>query len=37
MGNHYGDMEHAHQLTLTDTSSPAMRQAASELLNAINS
>ncbi|MBA3023194.1 MAG: tRNA 2-selenouridine(34) synthase MnmH [Gammaproteobacteria bacterium] len=34
--SHYGDMEHALQLKLTDTSIPAMRQAASELLQAIS-
>lgn len=33
-GNHYGDMEHAHQLTLTDTSAAALRQAASTLMQA---
>jgi tRNA 2-selenouridine synthase len=36
LGNHYGDMEHAIPLQLTDTSSPAMRQAATELLKAIS-
>jgi tRNA 2-selenouridine synthase len=36
LANHYGDMEHAIPLKLTDTSSPAMRQAASELLQAIS-
>lgn len=34
--SHYGDMEHAHPLVLTDTSTAAMRQAASELLQAIS-
>ncbi len=34
--NHYGDMAHAHLLTLTDTSSPAMRQAASDLVKALS-
>jgi tRNA 2-selenouridine synthase len=34
--SHYGDMAHAYLLPLTDTSSPAMRQAASELLKAIS-
>ncbi|MBU1215196.1 MAG: tRNA 2-selenouridine(34) synthase MnmH [Gammaproteobacteria bacterium] len=36
LNSHYGDMEHAHLLSLTDTSSPAMLQAASELLKAIS-
>lgn len=30
--NHYGDMEHAQLLKLTDTSIPAMREAASSLI-----
>ena len=34
LNNHYGDIANAHLLTLTDTSTPAMRQAASELLAA---
>jgi len=36
LNSHYGDMEHAHLLSLTDTSTPAMRQAASELLQALS-
>ncbi len=34
LGNHYGDMQNAKLLSLTDTASPTMRQAASELLQA---
>jgi len=34
--SHYGDMEHAHPLALADTSTAAMRKAASELLQAIS-
>ncbi|MBU0688721.1 MAG: tRNA 2-selenouridine(34) synthase MnmH [Gammaproteobacteria bacterium] len=33
--SHYGDMEHAHLVQLTDTSIPAMRQAASTLLSGV--
>ena len=37
LNSHYGDMEHAIPLKLADTSTPAMRQAATELLKAISS
>jgi tRNA 2-selenouridine synthase len=36
LNSHYGDMAHAHPLTLTETTPDAMRQAASELLHSLS-
>lgn len=36
LGSHYGNMAHAHRLTLTDLSSTAMQKIADELLQAVN-